>query len=313
MSAIVDAFKIKPFDLEPIYGSWPSAPVFCGNPGRDAPVDEWLRQIKEGCLARRVPKEYWHKVGQHYLGPHAKARFDELKAVMKNMHGGRYNWNWKRFKVAMRNMGWDIDADKTEEIKVQSKPSGMWWIIGKHREDKDKDSDTAMGLAARPTPKKAMTWDFPTFKGFPTPKRSSTTTQVETLSTLSSSSTAFNSYFSSGKSTPASTVCPTPDISSAGTPGGTTTTVAHAPTWLVNASQALGYLTTEHPKAMTAISAVLITIGSIPALPVISAGAGGAFLASGTAHAIGSIAVGVGSLLKAVSDSQTGQPPKNAA
>ena len=45
----------------------------------------------------------------------------------------------------------------------------------------------------------------------------------------------------------------------------------------------------------------------IPAIPAISAGAGGAFLASGTAHAIGSIAIGVGSLLKAVSESQ--QPP----
>jgi hypothetical protein len=58
---------------------------------------------------------------------------------------------------------------------------------------------------------------------------------------------------------------------------------------------------------MTAVSAVLITIGSIPAIPAITAGAGGAFLASGTAHAIGSIAVGVGSLIKAVSDVQSGQ------
>ena len=54
---------------------------------------------------------------------------------------------------------------------------------------------------------------------------------------------------------------------------------------------------------MTALSAVLITVGSIPAIPAISAGAGGAFLASGTAHAIGSIAVGVGSLLKAIGES----------
>lgn len=62
---------------------------------------------------------------------------------------------------------------------------------------------------------------------------------------------------------------------------------------------------------MTAISAVLITIGSIPALPAISAGAGGVFLASGTAQAIGSIAVGVGSLIKAVSDAkQAPEPPK---
>ena len=125
MSVIVEAFKIKPFDLEPIYDSWPSAPIFHGNPSKDMPVDDWLQQIKEGCLARRVPKEYWHKVAQHYLGPHAKARFDELKAVMRNMHGGKYNWNWKRFKVAMRNMGckssrcsWKVkDTDKRVNIR----------------------------------------------------------------------------------------------------------------------------------------------------------------------------------------------------
>lgn len=77
----------------------------------------------------------------------------------------------------------------------------------------------------------------------------------------------------------------------------------------MNASQALSFLTTEHPKAMTAISAVLITIGSIPAIPAIAAGAGGAFLAGGTAHAIGSIAVGVGSLIRTIADVQTVQPP----
>lgn len=90
------------------------------------------------------------------------------------------------------------------------------------------------------------------------------------------------------------------------------TTVAQVPTWLLNASQALSFLTTEHPKTMTAISAVLITVGSIPALPAISAGAGGVFLASGAAQAIGSIAVGVGSLIKAVSDSKQkeGEAPK---
>ncbi|KAI0087690.1 hypothetical protein BDY19DRAFT_985826 [Irpex rosettiformis] len=315
MSAIVEAFKIKPFDLEPIYATWPSAPIFSGNPMRDVPVDDWLKMIKEGCLARKVPKEYWHKVGQRYLGPHAKARFDELKAVMRNMHGGRYNWNWKRFKIAMRNMGWEIDAAKTEEIKVQTKPSGVWWIIGKRGEEKEKDSDSVSvdsvnsaqknqapvpGLATKPTPKRAMSWDFSSFKGFPTPKRSSTMSEVDTMSTISSTSTLVNN-------SEKTTACPTPNPSPAGTPGATTTSVAQAPTWLLNASQALGFLTTEHPKAMTAISAVLITIGSIPAIPAISAGAGGAFLASGTAHAIGSIAVGVGSLLKAVSESQ--QPP----
>ena len=105
MSIIVEAFKIKPFDLEPVYSTWPSAPVFQGNPSRDMPVTDWLQQIKDGCKARGVPKEYWHKAAQHYLGPQARARFDELKAVMRTLHGGRYSWNWKRFKVAMLNMG----------------------------------------------------------------------------------------------------------------------------------------------------------------------------------------------------------------
>ncbi|THG95836.1 hypothetical protein EW026_g5879 [Hermanssonia centrifuga] len=342
MSVIVEAFRIKPFDLEPIYDTWPSAPIFQGNLSRDLPVDEWLQLIKDGAKQRRVPKEYWHKVAQHYLGPRAKARFDELKAVMKNMHGGRYSWNWKRFKVAMRNMGWDIDPTKTEEIKVQSKPSGLWWIVGRAKsessEDKDSDScstdsrystvsssvnkelpsvpSSMMSDSPRPTPKKAMSWDFSSFKSFPKPKRSSTMSTVETISSISgpscSSSSSSFSTSSSARSKPntslAATPVTTPDTTPASTPGQTTTTVAHAPVWLVNASQALSFLTTEHPKAMTAISAVLITIGSIPAMPAIAAGAGGAFLASGTAHAIGSIAVGVGSLLKTISDASSSGP-----
>jgi hypothetical protein len=105
MSAIIDAFKIKPFDLEPVYASWSSPPIFIGNPKKDPSVDDWLDQIKAGCLERKVPKEYWHKVAQHNLGPAAKERFDEIKLVMGKVHGGNYRWNWKRFKVAMKNMG----------------------------------------------------------------------------------------------------------------------------------------------------------------------------------------------------------------
>lgn len=95
------------------------------------------------------------------------------------------------------------------------------------------------------------------------------------------------------------------------------TTITHVPVWLVDACQALESLTTDHPKVMTALSAVLITVGSLPALPVISAGAGGAFLASSTAHALGSLAVGLGTLLKAQADGQVqmagsiAPPPKS--
>jgi hypothetical protein len=75
------------------------------------------------------------------------------------------------------------------------------------------------------------------------------------------------------------------------------TTITQAPLWLLNACTALEYITSEHPKAMSVISAILITAGSIPALPAISAGAGGAVLASGAAHAIGAIAIGLGQAL----------------
>ena len=103
--SVLNAFKIKPFDLEPIFASWSDAPLFLGNPKKDPPVNDWLDQIKAGCIERRVPKDYWHKVGQHYLGAKARKRLDEVKLVMKNMHGGKYKWNWQAFKIAMRNMG----------------------------------------------------------------------------------------------------------------------------------------------------------------------------------------------------------------
>ena len=77
------------------------------------------------------------------------------------------------------------------------------------------------------------------------------------------------------------------------------TATTQVPSWLLNACTALEYITGEHPKAMSILSAILITAGSIPAIPAIAAGAGGAVLASSTAHAIGAIAVGMGQALGA--------------
>ncbi|RPD53652.1 hypothetical protein L226DRAFT_459590 [Lentinus tigrinus ALCF2SS1-7] len=304
---MLNAFKIKPFDLEPIYAEWKDAPRFVGNPKKDPMVDDWLAAIKAGCVERKVPREYWHKVAQHYMADKAKARFDELKLVMKNMHGGKYKWTWKHFKIAMRNMGWDLDPRKTEAIKVESKPSGLWWIVG--RGDKDaKESAPVESVPPRPPPKSRQTLDITTtmksLPSIPMPKRSATMSSVDTVSSLSSSSSSsvsssISSFFTSTKNTPASTPGSSAIATPASTPGGTVTTVSQVPTWLVNACQSLEFLTNEHPKVMTALSAVLITVGSLPALPAISAGAGGAFLASSTAHAIGSLAVGLGTLLQA--------------
>ena len=150
---MLDAFKLKEFDLEPVLDSWKNPPRFLGNPKKDPPVDTWLDQVKEGCLERKIPKEYWYKVGQRFLGDKARKRLDELKAVLRNLHGGNYRWDWKKFQTAMRNMGctsplppllpsadWtspvigDIDDKKTESVRVQTKSSG-WWIIGREKEE----------------------------------------------------------------------------------------------------------------------------------------------------------------------------------
>lgn len=131
---MLDAFKIKPFDLEPIYAEWTKGPVFSGNPKKDLPVDEWLDQIKAGCIERGVPEEYWYKVAQHFMGPKAKARWvtlcssfnfevanvwgsdrlDQLKQIIVKVHGGKYRWTWKKFRVAMQNMGceWFLILDR---------------------------------------------------------------------------------------------------------------------------------------------------------------------------------------------------------
>ena len=95
----------------------------------------------------------------------------------------------------------------------------------------------------------------------------------------------------------------------------TTVTTARAPAWLINACSTLEVLadsltTNENggsntPRIMSAMSAVLVTVGAIPALPGVAAGAGGAFLASGVVQAAGAVGMGVGHALKVIADGQT--------
>ena len=102
---MLEAFKIKEFDLNPVFESWANPPMFYGERKKDVSVDDWLDQIKSGCVERKVPEECWHKVAQHYMGPKAKARLTELKNVMAQINGGKYRWSWKKFRIAMKNMG----------------------------------------------------------------------------------------------------------------------------------------------------------------------------------------------------------------
>ena len=111
-----DALKNKPFDLEAVYASWPDAPVFKGN-AKDDPA-EWLEQIKAGCKERKVPKDLWFRVGRHYMGPKPKQRLDELGKVMAQMTGGKSQWDWKKFKIAVQNLGCKLPNSLSRTVVV---------------------------------------------------------------------------------------------------------------------------------------------------------------------------------------------------
>ncbi|KAF9476902.1 hypothetical protein BDN70DRAFT_881821 [Pholiota conissans] len=321
---MLNAFKIKPFELEPIYAEWKDGPVFAGNPKKDLPVDEWLEKIKQGCVARGVPEEYWYKVAQHFMGPKAKARLDELKQVITKVHGGKYRWTWKKFKLAMLNMGWNIDADKKETIKVQGK--GSWFMRRKDTDAQSVKSDDSVPAveanSSKPRapsrsnsiwstknqiveepeemvdelPRAARTRSATTSSFWPS--RMSTKDEKD-LPQRPGHQTAKSDMVvvTRGKDRQTSKANATKAQTIDSTEGAVTTT--QAPAWLLNACTALEYITNEHPKAMSIISAILITAGSIPAMPAIAAGAGGAVLSSGAAHAIGAIVVGVGEVIGA--------------
>lgn len=79
-----------------------------------------------------------------------------------------------------------------------------------------------------------------------------------------------------------------------------------APLWLLNATNALDFLSSEHPKAMSAAAAILITVGTLPAIPALHVGAGGAILASHAVQTAGAIAVAAGNWLKQEQKARSG-------
>ncbi|KAG2137470.1 hypothetical protein DEU56DRAFT_945936 [Suillus clintonianus] len=317
---MLEAFKIREFNLEPIYESWDNPPRFYGESKKDMPVDDFLRQIKAGCAERKVPEEYWHKVAQHYMGDKAKARLQELKSVMAKVNGGKYRWSWKKFSIAMRNMGWEIDANITETVQLHSKPSGMLWLT-RRKSTKDKDGShkevTSSEIVelqpplpskqGRPSPMKMLSDSALVAAAAMRPRRSPsransmastlTTTTVSSNHSVSSNHTVTSDHALTSNNAVTALSPPSAD--------GTVTAISNAPTWLLNACNALNFLSAEHPRAMTTLSAVLITAGTLPAIPAIS---GGTVLATGVAQAVGAIAVGVGNLLKAQQEGQVQQP-----
>ncbi|KAG9310884.1 hypothetical protein JVU11DRAFT_8740 [Chiua virens] len=310
---MLEAFKIKEFDLNPVFDTWVNPPMFYGDSKKDKTVDEWLDQIKAGCVERKVPEEYWHKVAQHYMGPKAKTRLAELKNVLTQINGGKYRWTWKKYRIAMKSMGWEIDQTATTSVTVERRSSGSWltrWKASREKNAKETEyvevTRPEVVLASphketRPNPVKALSETAihaatSAFKARHPPQRANTMGAAITSSSSSSTSMAVaQAQLRPLPQLPGPVATqPTPDNQAL-------TTVSNVPTWLLNACQALNFLTAEHPRAMTTLSAVLITAGTLPAIPAIS---GGTVLASGVAQAVGAIAVGVGNLLKAQQEGQ---------
>ena len=206
-----------------------------------------------------------------------------------------------------------MDPKKVEAYKVASKPSGVWWIIGREKSDNE-STPTPSPDPKRIEPKRRQTTDSKPLP--PTPARRSTVSAVPTTPKRRGSVMSVNSVSTTPSQvdtvdqTPGGSeffhlhlVCDVRDADPSRLPSLAVTTVTNVPIWLLNAANALDFLTTEHPKAMTTLSAVLITVGSLPSIPFIAGGAGGAFLASHAVQAAGAIAVGLGKWVKSAQDS----------
>jgi len=238
------------------------------------------------------------------MGDLAKARLDEVKKVMAQVQGGKYRWTWKKYKVAMTSMSWKIDSRKMEPLKIHEKKAGGWWVTKVKEEPKEASPRS-------PVKQKSMSNLLSSYTNTiqkeqpPLPVRSNTTSSFMptrsntiTVKKLPPTPSRFNTTNSTiSIKSPATKAEEDKTIDA-------TVTTTEVPAWLLNACNALDLLTTEHPKVMTTLSAILITVGSIPAIPAIAGGAGGAILASGAAHAVGAVAVGVGSWIKAQQDAK---------
>ncbi|KAI0640964.1 hypothetical protein C8Q79DRAFT_1107013 [Trametes meyenii] len=288
-----------PFDLPAALKAWTttntehSVPEFKGRPKRkdDLAPDAWLALVEKGSSVRSVPKSHWPAVAKHFMGKKARSRVLEVEKVMRALHGEQWDWRWKDFKVAVMNMGWNIEETKTRQVQVERKASGLWWIPGGAKEDTAQPTPTSKNTTkAAPSPKKALTDVKPS---------------NEASSSKSSVSKVLN------KSPPPKTAVihrePAPAAVRRGSlfslpalpflrttpqPQQTVlqTITAQVPLWLLAATEALATLSNEHPDVLTAVATALVAVGTVSA--------------GGTAAvaAIGEAAVVVGRALKTAHD-----------
>ena len=114
---MLEALRLKPYDLEPVYVSWPDAPRYNGDSKEDPAA--WLAAIKAGCKERKVPKDYWHRVGMHFMGRRPRERLEQLGTVMQQMTNQKNVWSWKKFKIAVQNLGCTFSGHMDRQIDAE--------------------------------------------------------------------------------------------------------------------------------------------------------------------------------------------------
>ena len=168
MIATLSIFKTSPpFDLSSTLTLWDTTgtghPVlkFRGKPKRrdDPTVEAWLKSVKEGCIARRVPKSHRPDIAKHFMSKKARSRVLDVEKVMRAVRGESWKWRWKDFKAAVRNMGCEyfssprvprgltfrtmegltramtignIADTETRVVSVERQPSSGFWRLGRN-------------------------------------------------------------------------------------------------------------------------------------------------------------------------------------
>ncbi|PIL26231.1 hypothetical protein GSI_11986 [Ganoderma sinense ZZ0214-1] len=312
----------KPFDLAAALTSWstsapgqPPTPEFKGKPKRkdDPTAEAWLDLVEQGCTARRVPKAHWPDVAKHFMGKKPRGRVAEVEKVMHALHGEQWVWTWKNFRVAVLNMGWNIDEQKTREVKVERKATGLWRIVAGNKGDSS-PSNTSPGPAQKteskivpPSRKSSLADTKPNQPSPSPPSRKSTLLRKEKEKEAEKPAEKDES---TKPKEPKAPKPPAPPRSSSlfslpafpGIPGLRRTpaqaepqtmlakVTAQVPLWLLATTEALATLANDNPDVLTAVATVLVAVGTV-------SGGGSAAVA-----AIGEAAIVVGRAIKSAHD-----------
>ncbi|KAL4244263.1 hypothetical protein ABKN59_010038 [Abortiporus biennis] len=280
----------------PLPDDLPPPPSFSGRPKKDGPVQIWLEHIEDACRLYKIPKELWHEVAMSFMKGRAKERWECVAVVMDNLYGGvggsksggKYRWNWKKFKVAMLNMSWELHSNLTQAFRVASIPSGCWWTLGVGKNESEPSTSPPISTPSNP-PFLMRRVSKPLL---PHPKYQSTGSERPRplrwrTSTASSSNTSSEGdgpagvemVDEEGMRKPGPSISRMDNWQQSILPS---ISIVHAPIWLLHVCHSLDDLSTssrssssrkphsqpQPRKQMSVLSAILVTLNEIPHVPI---------------------------------------------